>query len=280
MIVSMVRVAQLGLLPRDLLQAVPPHLDKVKENPATCKHEKCKRFGNLHGRYATCLTCGTRLEQRDRHALRPCSLCHCLCRGQSRALRRRSHEQPTRRDLWSQEPGTRLGLWAPDLRPPHGRAVPGSIQHRQPRASVLPHSEELCRARLLQRGDLQGAKESDAEAGRSSSLGASHRDGRGELSGRRDLRLAVSGNFVKSGTAKRMRGQWMKSARLLESEHQTYVTRKTTRDRPPPAVDLWELFAGRALCSELAHQYDLEALQPWDLVYGQDFMFVQCFCWS
>ena len=79
-------------------------------------------------------------------------------------------------------------------------------------------------------------------------------------------------DFVKPGTAKRMRGQWMKSARLLESEHQTYVTRKSTRDRPPPSVDLWELFAGRALCSELAHQYDLEALQPWDLVYGQDFM--------
>ena len=77
---------------------------------------------------------------------------------------------------------------------------------------------------------------------------------------------------MKPGTAKRMRGQWMKSARLLESEHQTYVTRKSTRDRPPPSVDLWELFAGRALCSELAHQYDLEALQPWDLVYGQDFM--------
>ena len=160
----------------------------------------------------------------------------------------------------------------PDLRPPVGRAVPGGMEHRQPGASVLPHSEELCRARLLQRGDLQGAEESYAGAGRSSSLGASHRDGSGGVGGGRGLRLAVGGDFVKPGTAKRMRGQWMKSARLLESEHQTYVTRKSTRDRPPPSVDLWELFAGRALCSELAHQYDLEALQPWDLVYGQDFM--------
>ena len=160
----------------------------------------------------------------------------------------------------------------PDLRPPVGSAVPGGMEHRQPGASVLPHSEELCRARLLQRGDLQGAEESYAGAGRSSSLGASHRDGSGGVGGGRGLRLAVGGDFVKPGTAKRMRGQWMKSARLLESEHQTYVTRKSTRDRPPPSVDLWELFAGRALCSELAHQYDLEALQPWDLVYGQDFM--------
>ena len=46
---------------------------------------------------------------------------------------------------------------------------------------------------------------------------------------------------------------------------------RSQQDRPPPAVDLWELFAGRALCSELAREYQLEALQPWDLIYGQDF---------
>ncbi len=49
------------------------------------------------------------------------------------------------------------------------------------------------------------------------------------------------------------------------------MAQKSTKDRPPPAVDLWELFAGRALCSELAREYQLEALQPWDLIYGQDF---------
>ena len=39
-----------------------------------------------------------------------------------------------------------------------------------------------------------------------------------------------------------------------------------------PSADLWELFAGRALCTEMAAQCGLVALQPWDLIYGQDLM--------
>ena len=50
-----------------------------------------------------------------------------------------------------------------------------------------------------------------------------------------------------------------------------YFSTTSTSSRPPPAADLWELFAGRALCSQLAHEYDLVAIQPFDLIYGQGF---------
>ena len=78
--------------------------------------------------------------------------------------------------------------------------------------------------------------------------------------------------MMKKGTEKRLRGLWSRSAKTLETENKVYMAQKSFKERPPPSLYLWELFAGRALCSELAKEYDLEALQPWDLIYGQDFM--------
>ena len=80
-----------------------------------------------------------------------------------------------------------------------------------------------------------------------------------------------TGESLKPGQAKRIRGQWLRSAKLMEAEHDVYHSQPSTQQRPPPSVDLWELFAGQARCSELAHEYDLTALQPMDIVYGQDF---------
>ncbi|CAK9027003.1 Tyramine beta-hydroxylase [Durusdinium trenchii] len=45
----------------------------------------------------------------------------------------------------------------------------------------------------------------------------------------------------------------------------------SVRDRPPPHVDLWELFAGSCNLSRLAPHYDLNTLQPLDILFGQDF---------
>ncbi len=160
----------------------------------------------------------------------------------------------------------------PGLRSLEPGTVPGGLEHHGARTPVFSSAEGFHGGSLLQRRDLQGPKEAASGRSGSQALGAPTGAGSGDHGGRRGLRLAVSGDLVKPGVAKRMRGQWMKSAKLLQAEHDTYVAQRTTRDRPPPTVDLWELFGGRALCSELAHQYDLEALQPWDLIYGQDFM--------
>lgn len=54
---QMVQAVRLGLMSRDLLHALPPQLE-MKENPLTCTHGKCRRYGNAHGRFATCLQCG------------------------------------------------------------------------------------------------------------------------------------------------------------------------------------------------------------------------------
>ena len=54
-------------------------------------------------------------------------------------------------------------------------------------------------------------------------------------------------------------------------ERKTYLVGKTVADRPPPYVDLLELLAGTATMSSLAHHYDLIAMEPQDLLYGQNF---------
>lgn len=42
-------------------------------------------------------------------------------------------------------------------------------------------------------------------------------------------------------------------------------------DRPPPKVDFWELFAGSCNLTRLASHYDLNGLQPMDILLRQDF---------
>jgi len=65
MIAKMMMVVNLGLMPRDVLQALPPMVD-VKENPVTCNHSKCRRYGNAHGRFADCLQCGLKWVWNDK----------------------------------------------------------------------------------------------------------------------------------------------------------------------------------------------------------------------
>lgn len=63
---------------------------------------------------------------------------------------------------------------------------------------------------------------------------------------------------------------WNRSAKILEHEHEIYQAAPSTASRGVPSADLWEIYAGKALCSHLANEYSLNALQPWDLIYGQD----------
>lgn len=76
---------------------------------------------------------------------------------------------------------------------------------------------------------------------------------------------------MKSGHAKRLKGEWKKAAQVLEMEYKVNNSGASVRDRPPPHVDLWELFAGSCNLSRLAPHYDLNTLQPLDILFGQDF---------
>ena len=54
----------------------------------------------------------------------------------------------------------------------------------------------------------------------------------------------------------------------LPPERDQHMQHETLR--PPGSADLWEIFAGKATCSKLASENQLNALQPIDLIYGQD----------
>ena len=155
---------------------------------------------------------------------------------------------------------------------PLGRALPGGIQHHGAAGSIHPSTKNLRRARVLQRALLPGGEEEAAEGGGREALDQVGGVGGGKHGRRSNIRLGRGSELdVKPGAAKRLRGLWKRSADYLTAEHEVYLGTTSTSSRPPPAADLWELFAGRALCSQLAHEYDLIAIQPFDLIYGQDF---------
>ena len=73
---------------------------------------------------------------------------------------------------------------------------------------------------------------------------------------------------LRLGRARQLSGQLERSSQVLEAELQAY-------DKLPaavnlPKIDIMELYAGHADISFLAHQYDLKALEPYDLMYGHD----------
>ena len=162
--------------------------------------------------------------------------------------------------------------------PLDGGGASGSHADHDPRESHTRtpngHSQ-LDVGGLGQRPRPRGGSSEGGAAGRSEAMGQTHRVGSDPESGQRDLRLRVErgGSMtLKPGTAKRLRGQWKQSANILLSEVNITQRITPTSSRPSPSVDLWELFAGEALSTKLAPEYDLDVLQPYDLIYGQDFM--------
>ena len=126
------------------------------------------------------------------------------------------------------------------------------------------------RVHLPERGDPRSRPQKDGTHSQSEARQTPDRTGSdcraaGQRGRGRDVRL------VPPGLAKRLRGMWKRSYEVLEMEHQTYLTGKTVAERPPPHADLFELFAGDATMSLLAHDYDLVAMEPQDLLYGQNF---------
>lgn len=63
-------------------------------------------------------------------------------------------------------------------------------------------------------------------------------------------------------------GNVNKSAEVLSIEQGIYAHLPAAKD--VSKIDIMELYAGHADISFLAHQYDLKALEPFDLLYGKD----------
>ena len=136
------------------------------------------------------------------------------------------------------------------------------------------------RGSIEQEGTFQAFEEFwvprfDCESGAQES---SQVQGQGGNGGRRGTSLETSGTTthcgwggggvdkqpgrLQLGRARELTGQLERSSQVLEAELQAYK-------KLPPAtkvskIDIMELYAGHA---DIAHQYDLKALEPYDLIY-------------
>ena len=166
------------------------------------------------------------------------------------------------------------------------RTDPTSVPDLGAGVSSASRTYDGGRAHLPQRGDLPAAAGEAGDVGGSQTPRATGRDGSSSRGGRRDHGLGSGGRraqphgpgpqpvgtgSMKSGHAKRLKGEWKKAAQVLEMEYKVNNSGASVRDRPPPHVDLWELFAGSCNLSRLAPHYDLNTLQPLDILFGQDF---------
>ena len=79
---------------------------------------------------------------------------------------------------------------------------------------------------------------------------------------------AASRERLRLGRRRRLAGDWKRSAGTLEQERVIYDSLPVTAQRPPPCVDIMELFAGEAGITSRASSFGLSASEPIDQVYG------------
>ena len=72
------------------------------------------------------------------------------------------------------------------------------------------------------------------------------------------------------GQRRRVIGDLERAARVYQNEVNVYHDLPTTSSRPPPNVDILEIFTSEAKTSARAHHFGLNACQPIDLQYGWD----------
>ena len=78
-------------------------------------------------------------------------------------------------------------------------------------------------------------------------------------------------NGVRLGTGWRLQGTLKNNINNLESEVKIYEALRSVAERPPPRIDILELFSGTSKLTIHASKHHLNALQRMDLNHGQDF---------
>ena len=185
-----------------------------------CTHGKCRRYGNAHGRFATCLQCGLKwvwnndLNKWEDRLLKegqkagskgrstplqplPAPSLQTIAASSQAALQATSksgqagsfEDRPSGHRLsspaGSMDQLLRHGLQAGPL---DGVPVPGGLQCDGGGPSLHAHSPQLLRGSLLQRGGLQAGQAEDAAGSRHEKVGAPGGAGRGELDHRGETR--------------------------------------------------------------------------------------------
>ena len=169
----------------------------------------------------------------------------------------------------------------------HGQAQASSqrVQFQVPDA--IPSSTTAfhgLRGRMAHRDDARGSESTGVphlpqrpvlqlEPGRTKSLPPRPQlqEGRLRQGDHYPLRSGGLGVELRVGRARRLKGQIQHSCKQLEAEDRIYHSFMTVHQRPPPNIDVFELFAGSAKFTLFASQFGLNALQPMDLNFGQDF---------
>ena len=145
----------------------------------------------------------------------------------------------------------------------HGHGRPDSHQHSgRTSADAGGHQKQL---RPVPGGEQRGHHTCPGQQSSSSRLAPDDRGAIGGGSQRGDHGLR------RRGALKRLKGDLNRAIQVYEAELSIYNNLPTVTDRPPPTMDLLELFAGSSKFTLYSKKYQLNALAPMDLQPGQDF---------
>ena len=81
------------------------------------------------------------------------------------------------------------------------------------------------------------------------------------------------GHRVQMGAVKKIRGTLKRAIQVYETELKIYNNTNSVADRPPPHIDIFELFSGTSKFTTRSIKHQLNALAPMDIEHGphQDF---------
>ena len=286
---QMVIAVRLGMMPRSWLQeAVPPHVT-LKNHPDRCDHQSIRRHGNAHGRFALCQECGMKWKwDNNLEKLLYTKLLYTVATIaiDSNSLQHGKSGSQVQEEAQGKEQSyfgdgghsstTHRGLDPSDW-------FGGSVGTSCSQDLAFDLESQLLRPRPLN------------DRGRSSNDEARHDRQHGPLCSRqpggdskgdgyqqkdsRDLRQPQSsgpalsnqlgrGRGLRLGAGRRLRNNVKKAAETLEAENMIYQALPTVSQRPPPCIDVLEIFSGASKFTLRCKKFGLNALEPIDIEHG------------
>ncbi|CAK9103941.1 unnamed protein product [Durusdinium trenchii] len=287
-------------MPRDWLQSAVPPILSPRLDPDSCEHKDIKRYGNAHGRFARCNQCLRKWRWNTKKG----DWDIWYSRGDGSPS---SSSAPLPLPQPSSKATPPLGA-SPKKIKPKFKAAPAALQRQarirdyertDPTSTALSgwtnfrlgytlhtdHLDEQGQYELFQileqESPLQAEPTTVAEhIFLNEETYQPQREKLEMLADRKRHERLVEMGVLREEDDEIMdwglvdhelKGEWKKAAQVLEMEYKVNNSGASVRDRPPPHVDLWELFAGSCNLSRLAPHYDLNTLQPLDILFGQDF---------
>ncbi|CAL1128378.1 unnamed protein product [Cladocopium goreaui] len=242
----------LSLMPRDVLQALPPQVS-IRASPDTCDHFQCKRYGNPRGRFAQCLQCLTKWKWNE-------------------ALEKWQPHGPSAHS-------SRLRPLPPPSSATIATSVPSSTA-----ATRAATSEAKAKATPGPTSNTSAAPQTQWTSFDDMEL---HMDHLTEEEQVEVMQIMIQESPIRAlqmGTHNWMWEAWANDPGHEEDRQRVELQADQKRwDRlielgviQNPDSEIYdfewnEVDPCEALSTKLAPEYDLDVLQPYDLIYGQDF---------